>query len=433
MKILSIETSCDDTSLAIIRTPAPRGRSSFNKIERRGKNRVYFDILASVVSSQIKIHKKWGGVYPALATRAHQKNIIPILKEVLKQSGELQNTPFDRLRAIPKGIELVNWKRKNTTIKEILKRESELLKNFLEFIPKIKKPKIDAISVTQGPGLEPCLWTGINLTRALSFFWKIPIIPVNHVKAHIFANFIKEKINLKADSDFFPALALVVSGGHTQLILMNSFNKYKILGETQDDAAGECLDKVARILGLEYPGGPIIEKKAKEFKNENCTLRQAQGDAEQKRNVEFKINLPRPMINSKNYDFSFSGLKTAVLYDFKTRSSKIKKDKNYIRQICFETQQAIFEVLIKKTLKAAKDFRVKNILLGGGVASNNELRKQMKKVLQNSLPKIKLLIPEPMYCTDNAVMTGIQGYFNFLEKKSKNWKNLKAKANLRAD
>jgi len=418
MNILSIETSCDDTSLAIIRAPAPRGRGSFNKIERRGKNQVSFDVVSSVVSSQIKIHKKWGGVYPALALRAHQKNLIPVLKKVLEKAGELQIAPFDRLRAIPKGIELATWERKNTTIKEILDKEPELLNNFLRFIPKIKKPNIDAISITEGPGLEPCLWTGINLARALSFFWKMPVIPINHVKAHIFANFVKEKINLKKDSGFFPALALVVSGGHTQLILMNNFKKYKILGETQDDAAGECLDKVARILGLEYPGGPVIEKKAEEWQMANC---------------KFKINLPRPMINSKNYDFSFSGLKTAVLYDFKTRSTKIKKDKNYIRQICFETQQAIFDVLIKKTLKAAKDFRVKTLLLGGGVVSNQELKKQIKKAIKNSLPETKLMIPEPYYCTDNAVMTGINSYFNFPSGKLKHWQNLKAKANLRIE
>ncbi|MCX6764250.1 MAG: tRNA (adenosine(37)-N6)-threonylcarbamoyltransferase complex transferase subunit TsaD [Candidatus Nealsonbacteria bacterium] len=416
MMILSIETSCDDTSLAIIRT--------------RGKNRVYFDILSNIISSQIKIHKKWGGVYPVLAMRAHQKNLIPILKKVMKIANcTLRQTQGDTSATL--SIECQN--KKINTINKILEKEPELLNSFLKFVPKIKKPKIDVISVTEGPGLEPCLWTGINLAKALSFFWKIPLVPVNHVRGHIFANFIEEKINLKTNSDFFPALALVVSGGHTQLILMNDTEDYKILGETRDDAAVECLDNVARILGLEYPGGPIIEKKAEEWKIANDTLRQAQGDTERSRSVELQIDLPRPMINSKNYDFSFSGLKTAVLYDFKIRSSKIKKDKNYIRQLCFETQQAIFDVLIKKTIKAAKDFRVKSVLLGGGVASNQELRKQIKKAVENSLPKTKLLIPEPVYCTDNAVMTAIQGYFNFSEKKSKHWKNLKARANLRTD
>ena len=405
MNILSIETSCDDTSLAIVRT--------------RGGNRVYFDILASVVSSQIKIHKKWGGVYPALALRAHQKNLIPVLEKVLKNSNfKLQNSNLE------------TKKEKIKIIEKILQREPELLKSFLNFIPKIKKPKIDFIAITQGPGLEPCLWTGINLAKALSFFWEIPIVPVNHVKSHIFANFIEKEVDLKNTSDLFPALALIISGGHTQLVLMENFKKYKILGETQDDAAGECLDKAARILGLEYPGGPIVEKKAKEFKIANCILRRAQDDTGRNRSVELKIDLPRPMINSKNYDFSFSGLKTAVLYDFKKRNKKTRKDKNYVRQICFEIQQAIVDVLIKKTIKAAKDFRIKTILLGGGVSANEELRNQIKKAVKNYLPETKLLIPEKIYCTDNAVMTGINSYFNFLEGKTKKWQTLKAKSNL---
>jgi N6-L-threonylcarbamoyladenine synthase len=406
MKILSIETSCDDTSLALI--------------EPRLKNGVNFNILSNTVSSQIKIHKKWGGVYPVLAVRAHQKNLIPILKKVL---GSLNCTPRQARDDAKKDKSAELQIEKINTIKKILGREPELLKGFLSFVPKIKKPKIDLIAVTEGPGLEPCLWTGINLTKALSYFWEIPVVPVNHVTSHIFANFIEKKINLKTDFEFFPALALVVSGGHTQLILMNNFKKYKILGETQDDAAGECLDKIARILGLEYPGGPIIEKKSKEFQIAN--------DAEQKRSVELQIDLPRPMIGAKNYDFSFSGLKTAALYDFKKRSKKTKKDKNYIRQICFEAQQAIIDVLIKKTFKAARDFRIKTILLGGGVVSNQELRNQIKKAAGNYLPQTKLLIPEPIYCTDNAVMTGINAYFNLSEKKLKHWKKLKAQSNLR--
>jgi len=380
MKILAIETSCDDTSIALI--------------EARGKKRVSFNILANVISSQIKIHKKWGGVYPTLAKRAHQENLVSVLKKVLKEGGVLKIKP----------------QKVNKKIEKILEREPELLKRFSRFISKTKKPNIQAIAVTTGPGLEPCLWAGINFAKALSLCWNIPIIPVNHIEAHIYANFINQgKINLSLD--IFPAISLIVSGGHTQLILIKKLGNYKILGETRDDAAGECLDKIARILGLEYPGGPIIEKESKKSKS------------------LYKIKLPRPMINTKDYDFSFSGLKTAALYDFKKRNSKTKKDKEYIRQTCKESQQAVIDVLIKKTIKAVRDFEVKTILLGGGVTANKELRRQIKKAVKELTPEIKLLIPIPLYSTDNAVMVGIVSYLHLKEKKD--WRKLKANANLR--
>ena len=165
-----------------------------------------------------------------------------------------------------------------------------MLKQLIPFLESYEKPNVDVISVTNGPGLEPCLWVGVNFTRAISFFWNLPIIPVNHIEGHILVNYLEnKKINL-------PAVSLVVSGGHTQIILMKKIGQYKILGETRDDAAGECFDKCAQILGLKYPGGPVVSKLAKEFKGKK------------------HIILPRPMMHTKDYDFSFSGLKTAVLY-----------------------------------------------------------------------------------------------------------------------
>jgi N6-L-threonylcarbamoyladenine synthase len=251
--------------------------------------------------------------------------------------------------------------------------------------------------------LEPCLWSGINLAKALSFCWNLPIIPVNHIEAHVFSNWLEilnERKKVK-----FPAVCLVASGGHTLLFLTKAIGHYKILGETRDDAAGECFDKVARILGLGYPGGPIIERKA---------------------DGKIKTRLPRPMINTKDYDFSFSGLKTAVLYNFKKQSENNKKSEKYIRAICKETQQAIIDVLLNKTKKAAKYFGAKTIILGGGVISNKELRKQFKNAFLKE--KIDLLLPGPKISTDNALMVAIAAYLHRFKKKS--WKEIVANANL---
>jgi len=317
---LGIETSCDDTGIAVIRA------------SKQGS----FKILSNVVSSQVKVHKKYGGIVPNLAAREHLKNIEPCLKESLKQA-------------------------------------------------KTKMQDIDLIAVTKGPGLIPSLLIGTNFAKALAYKYKKPIVPINHIQAHILA--VNQKIEL-------PAIALTVSGGHTQLILIKK-DKYKIIGETRDDAAGECFDKVAKLLKLKYPGGPEISKQAEKCKKSN-------------------IELPRPMINQKNYDFSFSGLKTAVLY-------KTQKNKYKTSEMAKEAQQAIIDVLISKTKKAEKEYKAKTVILAGGVAANKELRKQLKKQVKS------LLIPDFKLCTDNGAMVAMAGYFN----KNKTKTNFKADANLR--
>ncbi len=356
-KILAIETSCDDTCIAILESKK---------------------VLSSIVSSQIKIHKKYGGVYPALARREHQKNLVPVLKKALKGAGLLEKkiSPL-----------------KKTCVKNILSREKDI-----SLEPFIKKYSlnVDAIAVTVGPGLEPCLWTGVNFAKALAVSYDLPIIPVNHIEAHVLVNFLEQ------EKKPLPALCLIVSGGHTQLILMEKIGQYKIIGETRDDAAGECFDKTARILGLSYPGGPEIAKIAK------------------KNGI---INLPRPMIYAKNYDFSFSGLKTAVLY--KTKKDN-KKSQKYKSAMCYEIQKSIIDVLATKTIKAAKDYRVKTIILGGGVTANKELIKEFKKRTKNIF---HLSYPESKLSTDNAVMTGITAYYKKPEKIEK----IKAKANLKIE
>src|SRR3989344_1434711 len=344
-RILAIETSCDETAIASIE--APRGARSFR-------------VLSNIVLSQVAMHAEWGGVVPNLAKREHQKALVPLLLQALKQSW------------------LFNSKRKNKNVKlqfkiqkslqAILERESELLKQLQEKIIPLPKPPIDLIAITQGPGLEPALWVGVNFARALSVVWDIPLIGINHMEGHIVSALIEPKrisnvkvkmSNLNLKSVVYPALALLVSGGHTELVFIKKPLHHQIIGETRDDAAGEAFDKVARILGLGYPGGPVISSEA------NLETADSLGCPVPK--------LPRPMIHSKDFDFSFSGLKTAVLYlvrDLEKQGADIKKLRP---AICKEFENAVVDMLVSKTLRAAKQYKIKTILLCGGVAANISL------------------------------------------------------------
>jgi len=438
LTILAIETSCDDTCIALIKAS--------------GKKKPHFTILSNVVSSQVKIHQKWGGVYPSLAKREHQKMLAPVLMKALSEAEMLRKIRNAKLEirnpdtTNPSDLSTGQANSKFQTVKKILAREEHLFIKLKKFLTKYQRPKIDdstgsastlsdnrrvdLIAVTVGPGLEPCLWVGVNFAKALSYLWEIPIIPINHIEAHILANFVGEVKSQKSKvKSLFPAVCLVVSGGHTQLILMKGFGRYKIIGETRDDAAGECFDKVARILGLGYPGGPIIAAKAAQLKTKNH---------------ELKTKLPRPMIHQKNYDFSFSGLKTAVLYKVRQLTMDRKQlTENQINALCQETQQAIIDVLIKKTIKAAKEYKAKTIILGGGVTANNELRKQFdyqlktinypSVLLRNAkrAGKLNFLVPPKNFCTDNAAMVGVTAYYHWSRGKGKNWREITAEANLR--
>ncbi|KKP32590.1 MAG: hypothetical protein A2312_04350 [Candidatus Staskawiczbacteria bacterium RIFOXYB2_FULL_32_9] len=441
MKILAIETSCDDTGIAILDI-------------KEGKTPEFF-VLANKIASQIKVHQKYGGVFPMMAKREHQKNIIPTFIEALKSDKSQRH--FDGPATISPEANL-GGEAKLKILSEILEREPELAKKIIPFLKKYSKPDIDYIAVTNGPGLEPCLWVGVNFARALSFLWNIPIIPVNHIEGHILVNFLNkntapsslrggshadeaiqsnstnsrlprsspaEQANFaRNDNIRFPAIALVVSGGHTQIVLVEDISKYKILGETRDDAAGECFDKAAKILGLGYPGGPIISKLADRhpmsIKNKTDRL-------------PMSIRLPRPMLNTKDYDFSFSGLKTAILYFQQKQLKKVQKNKYYICAMCAEIQQAIIDVLLKKTFKAVKDFNAKTIILGGGVSANSELKKQFQDATTRHSRErgnpVSLIFPEPILSTDNGLMIGVAGYYN--KNKTVNWKDLKADSNLR--
>lgn len=300
MRILGIETSCDETSASVI--DYSRGR---------------FKVLSNIVASQIMLHRKTGGVVPEVAAREHLRNIIPVIDQALKKSRTSKN-------------------------------------------------KIDRLGVVTGPGLITSLLVGSETAKHLAYLWQKKIFSINHIAAHIAANYLLNK-KIK-----YPALCLVVSGGHTEIILMPKQGGYQLIGATRDDAAGECFDKCAKILGLPYPGGPEISKKAKTGKR--------------------TINFPSPMIKSNDFDFSFSGLKTAVLY-FKRDTKKYN-----IHDVCASIQQAIIDVLIDKFTKATKKYKVKTVMMAGGVTANVELRKQMLA----RFPQI--LMPEMKYCTDNAAM-----------------------------
>lgn len=339
MNILGIETSCDETSAAVV--------------SGDGRN---FKVQSNVVSSQIKIHAKYGGVVPEVAARQHVEAILPVLEEALGKGGG---------------------------------------------------KKIDAIAVASGPGLITSLLVGNEAARILSWFWKKPLARVNHVEAHIYANWLANK---KIE---FPALCLVVSGGHTELILMRGHGKYKVIGETRDDAAGECFDKAAKILGLGYPGGPAIAAEAEKVKVSG---------------LRFTEKLPRPMMETKDFDFSFSGLKTAVLYAVRDLKNKYEMEE-IIPVMAHEVQEAIVDVLLAKTMRAAKKYGVKTVMLAGGVSANKRLRERFVVAMENEFPNTKYQIPDIKYCTDNAAMVAAAGYFHAIKKDFTSWQKLRVDPN----
>jgi len=416
MKILAIETSCDETALAVLDCNG-------------GYKRPICKIISHVLYSQITEHRKYGGVYPNLAKRLHSQNLVPILKETLRNAGLLNTLEKSE-----------NYSNILKNIGIVLEREPDLLDQFTAFIPTIKKPPIDAIAVTQGPGLEPALWVGLNFAKALSLVWNIPIIPVNHMEGHIASVLYKNDQPL-----LFPLIALLISGGHTQLVRAKEWGKYKVLGETRDDAVGEAFDKVARILGLPYPGGPEISNLAKRARTKkdshHSTVLQNNRTTETGKMVKkvtqnkvlkvtTEIELPRPMINSDNYDFSFSGLKTAVLYKVK----KIEKlDQKTKQEIAREFEDAIADVLISKTQGVLKAYKPKTLIVAGGVIANKKLREDFETMTEQ-FPNIKLRIPHTDVAGDNAIMIGITGYIrSHIQKKEAEVQtsNLRAQGNLR--
>lgn len=382
MKILAIETSCDETAVALLEC-----EGDFKKPD--------ITVLGNALLSQVMQHREYGGVYPNLAKRLHSQNLIPMLKEALQAAHEFSELPTPTTYNLE-------------SITSILEREPELLKQFETFIPTIKKPDIDAIAVTQGPGLEPALWVGINFARALSEVWDIPLVSVNHMEGHI-ASVLYGAKNTTVP---FPTLALLISGGHTELVLAHTWGAYELIGATRDDAVGEAFDKAARILGLPYPGGPEISTLAEKARNSNTE-------------IQDEIQLPRPMLDSDDFDFSFSGLKTAVLYLTRELGELSDTHKMLLAR---EFEDAVRDVLVRKTEKALEEHIPKSLIVAGGVIANKTLRNAFTTLAEiHGLP---LYIPIPELTTDNAVMIGIAGYFKALREEFASSEEIVADGNL---
>lgn len=338
MITLGIETSCDETALCLLES-----EGAFPNLK--------YKILGNIINSQIEIHKEFGGVFPMLAKREHIKNLPILYKKLLDDS-------------------------------------------------KIDESKIDQIAVTSGPGLEPALWTGIVFAKELSVKLNIPIRPVNHMEGHIVSTFINKT---EVSSDFtnideieFPAMAVLISGGHTEIVMTQNIGEYKILGSTVDDSIGEAFDKVARMLNLPYPGGPLISKYAEQARAEN---------------IPKSISLPRPMIHSKDLKFSFSGLKTAVLYLLKSiTDTGIEINENHRKEISREFEDSVTEVLMRKAEHAIENNEVKMILVGGGVIANKHIRETFTSFANEKSIKIKF--PANGLTGDNALMIALACVLN---------------------
>jgi len=328
--ILGIESSCDETAAAVLQS-----------------DKAGFKILSSVVSSQVQVHAKYGGVVPEVAARLHIEKILPMIQLAIKQA-------------------------------------------------KKKMTEIDYIAVTAGPGLMSSLMIGTETAKTLALALNKPLIRINHIEGHLLS--ITEKLK-------FPAVGLVVSGGHTQIILVKDYLKYKLIGETRDDAAGEAFDKVAKILGLGYPGGPAISVAAAKVESVNLI-------------PGIEIKLPRPMLDKEGFEMSFSGLKTSVLYKW-NELVKILSPENLDKArnlMAYEFQKAVVEVLVAKTAAAALKFKAKTIVLGGGVSANKFLRSEMLRVINEKLPDVNVLMPEMKMAGDNAAMIAQGAYFHVLKK-----------------
>jgi len=317
--ILAIESSCDETAAAVV---------------ENGRN-----VLSNIISSQIEIHKEFGGVVPEVASRKHIENINDVVAQALTQAH-------------------------------------------------VSAEDIDAVAVTYGPGLVGALLVGVNFAKGLAYAWNKPLIGVNHIEGHISANFIEDK-SLEP-----PFVCLVASGGHTHLVYVKDHGEYEVLGKTRDDAAGEAFDKIARAIGLGYPGGPLIDKAAKSGNKD-------------------AIKFPRVVINDDTLDFSFSGLKSSVLNYI--HNSRQKNKEIVVEDVAASFQEAVVEVLVLKAIKAAKMKNCRTVALAGGVASNSSLRKMLQEeCLKNNYKFVK---PSAVLCTDNAAMIGCAGYYKYLKNE----------------
>ena len=384
MRVLGIETSCDETGVCLIEAEGDFG-STFR-----------FNILGNALSSQAALHAQYGGVFPNLAKREHGRALVPMLEKALGDAGALKSgkTAFN-----------------DEQLRTLLEREEGLFALIVDYFARYAKPDIDAIAVTHGPGLEPALWVGVNFAKALSAVWNIPLVAVNHMEGHIILS-MAEKGRL---ADFeFPALALLISGGHTELVVSKEFGVYEIAGQTRDDAAGEAFDKVARLLDLPYPGGPEISRLAKIARDKDLPR---------------AFELPRPMLHEDNFDFSFSGLKTAVRRIVETTPPTGEQK----LQLAREFEDAAADVLVAKTMRAVDEFGANTVVVGGGVSANTYIRHRLAEALAELGNPAQLLVPPPELATDNAIMIALAGYFRAQKGEFADMESLKASGNLRLE
>ncbi|MDR3547617.1 MAG: tRNA (adenosine(37)-N6)-threonylcarbamoyltransferase complex transferase subunit TsaD [Candidatus Pacebacteria bacterium] len=394
MKILAIETSCDETAVAILACEGDEQSAQF-------------EVLSHALISQIDIHREFGGVFPAVAKREHAKTLVPLLANALEEAEMMH----EDTQSLSDDV--------RTRISELLSREPDMTEAFIDFISQTERPDINAIAVTYGPGLEPALWVGVNFAQALSVAWNIPLVPVDHMEGHLMIALAQTRIDtglhaeetrasenvvLEMKDVAFPVLALLISGGHTELDSMDEWRSYRRLGQTRDDAVGEAFDKAARMLGLPYPGGPEISRLAARDREDSVTN---------------PYELPRPMIDRSDFDFSFSGLKTAVLYTMKNNPdfADVTQDTKAKEQLARAFEDAAADVLVAKTLRALEHSQAQTLAIGGGVSANLFIRERIRTAIAEKFPYVELRLPPDGLTGDNAVMIGLAGYYRAFRKE----------------
>ena len=366
MLILSIETSCDETAVSLIQAEGEFPDATY-------------EVLGNGLWSQIDVHAQYGGVFPALAKREHARTLVPMLKQALEDADLLEEhathlTDTDKAK-----------------LSELLIREEGMAEGLIDFLETHSLPQIDLIAVTSGPGLEPALWVGVSFAKALAYVTGANVIPTNHMEGHILASIYDvEREDMLSDIGF-PAVALLISGGHTELVNMSNWGQYEKIGQTRDDAVGEAFDKVARLLGLPYPGGPQISKLAAEARKRDLP--------------EFEV-LPRPMVNSGDLDFSFSGLKTAVRYA--VQDKELTDDER--AAVARDFEDAVTEVLLKKTGAACEASGAQTLIVGGGVSANQFIKRAFESHFLTEFPDCTVYFPSPSLATDNSVMIALAGH-----------------------
>lgn len=364
MNILSIETSCDETAISVVTATGDFPHA-------------HYEVAGNAIFSQIDIHQEYGGVFPNVAKREHIVTVVPMLEKALRAARLETNETTPRSPS------------QKEKLYEMLYREEGLADKLISFHEQHGVPSIGLIAVTSGPGLEPALWVGVNFAKALSYLWNIPIVAVNHMEGHVLASVFDGE---KLPEMRFPALALLISGGHTELDAMEDWQSYSLIGQTRDDAVGEAFDKAARMMGLPYPGGPEISRRAGEARASGVTP---------------SIKLPRPMLDSGDLDFSFSGLKTAVRYAVE----KIPElTPEIIQELSLEFENAVTEVLIKKTEMALEQTGAHSLILGGGVSANRHIRETFASHFKKEYPEVALHLPDPTLSTDNSIMIALAGH-----------------------